>query len=186
MENKFMIGISVLFLIMLSTSMLRGAKIIEADPQPRKFTHIEQKESNMMNLSSNKKECEYEAHTSSEGHARKETKASLIDDYIHFAKCVKAEAGNQDELGQRLVIDVILNRAEASGMTTTEVINKAGQFEVVENGAIYRQEADEATIKMIDEELETRSDSAIQYFCSIYYIKGTTPAYKHGAHYFSI
>ena len=36
----------------------------------------------------------------------------IIEDYVYFAQCVMAEAGDQDELGKRLVIDVILNRLD--------------------------------------------------------------------------
>ena len=54
----------------------------------------------------------------------------------YFAKCVYAEAGNQDEIGKRLVIDVILNRMKLGYGSIEEIINAPNQFSVVENNSI--------------------------------------------------
>lgn len=106
-----------------------------------------------------------------------------------LAQLVEAEAGNQDLEGKRRVVDVVLNRVDDPRFPNTveEVIFQKGQFSVVKDGAWERaawhmQESDYEAVRL---EYEKRSDYQVLYFCAGGYIKGTTPLYKLGGHYFS-
>ena len=105
----------------------------------------------------------------------------------YLAKCVLAEAGNQDEYGKRLVIDVILNRKENTAFPNTyeDIINQPNQFEVVENGSINEQVPDEYIYNLIFQELEKRTDSDVLYFKTIDYHNFAEPVIHHQDHYFS-
>ena len=107
--------------------------------------------------------------------------------YEYLAKCVLAEAGNQDELGKRLVIDVILNRVDNTAFPNTinEVINQSGQFNVVESGAINKQVPDEYIYSLIEEELNDRTDSEVLYFKTLGYHYFAEPVLEYQDHYFS-
>lgn len=105
----------------------------------------------------------------------------------YFAKCVMAEAGNQDETGKRLVVDVILNRLDDNRFPDTieEIINQAGQFEVVESGRINSVIPTEDIYNIISQELENRFNSEVLYFRTEHYHKFATPLFQHQDHYFS-
>lgn len=105
----------------------------------------------------------------------------------YLAKCVLAEAGNQDEYGKRLVIDVILNRKENTAFPDTyeDIINQPNQFEVVENGSINEQVPDEYIYNLILQELDKRTDSDVLYFKTIDYHDFAEPVIHHQDHYFS-
>ena len=109
------------------------------------------------------------------------------NDYEYMAKCVLAEAGNQDEYGKRLVIDVILNRKENTAFPDTyeDIINQPNQFEVVENGSINEQVPNEYIYNLILQELEKRTDPDILYFKTIDYHDFAEPVIHHQDHYFS-
>ena len=109
------------------------------------------------------------------------------NDYEYMAKCVLAEAGNQDEYGKRLVIDVILNRKENTAFPDTyeDIINQPNQFEVVKNGSINEQVPDEYIYNLILQELEKRTDPDILYFKTIDYHDFSEPVIHHQDHYFS-
>lgn len=103
-----------------------------------------------------------------------------------MAKCVEAEAGNQGLMGKRFVVDVILNRVDSEIFPNDikSVISQKGQFSVYGNGRINRTEPSEETYEAIRLELEHRTDDQILFFASGKYNKCSTPAYKHGDHYF--
>lgn len=105
----------------------------------------------------------------------------------YFAKCVMAEAGNQDETGKRLVVDVILNRLDDNRFPDTieEIINQEGQFEVVESGRINSIIPTEDIYDIISHELESRFNSEVLYFRTEHYHKFATPLFQHQDHYFS-
>lgn len=107
---------------------------------------------------------------------------SAEDAYI--AQCVFAEAGNQDEMGKRLVIDVILNRVDSTKFpnTATDVINQTGQFEVVYNGSINAPVYDDI-LELIKQEKKNRTNYDVLYFCTGGY--QATPVIKWQDHYFS-
>ena len=83
-----------------------------------------------------------------------------------LAKCVEAEAGNQSELGKRLVVDVILNRVEDPRFPDNikDVILQPGQFAVVENGMIYTVKPSQETYTAILKEAEHRTEPDVLYF----------------------
>lgn len=105
------------------------------------------------------------------------------EDFTMLAKCVEAEAGSQDLMGKRLVADVILNRVESSAWPNTieGVITQDRQFMVYPS--CMGKAPSEETIEACLMELEHRTDTQIMYFAASGYI--STPAYKHGNHYFS-
>jgi len=106
-----------------------------------------------------------------------------------FAKCVMAEAGNQEELGKRLVIDVILNRVDcelfADQNTISDVIFARGQFQVVSNGTIYKYTPTDDIYDLIREELVNRTNQDVVYFRTGKYHSVGKPYDKVGDHYFS-
>ncbi len=103
-----------------------------------------------------------------------------------LARCVEAEAGNQEPEGKMLVTDVIINRVLSSKFpdTVTEVIYQPFQFSVVDNGSIDQVKVTELTRDIVDNELFGRLNTDVLYFNSIGYMYGT-PYKKVGAHYFS-
>lgn len=113
--------------------------------------------------------------------------AEIFDDSLEYlACCVEAEAGNQSELGKRLVCDVILNRFYSGGYSNFyEVIDEEYQFAVVGNGSILEAEPTEETIRIVQEELENRTNTEVMFFRTEHYHTFGTPMFKEGDHYFS-
>lgn len=109
---------------------------------------------------------------------------TFLEEFDLLAKCVEAEAGNQDQLGKRLVVDVILNRVDSMDFPDDiiSVINQPGQFSVV--GYLDQVKPSEDTINAVKLELERRTDTVILYFRTGGYHSFCTPDYQHGAHYF--
>lgn len=114
------------------------------------------------------------------------------DELDYFAKCVMAEAGNQSELGQRLVIDVICNRAARKQMSYFDVINEKNQFQCVKNGFIntcidkYPNERLIEIKQLIFDEIMNGEESYdVYYFKTKKYHNFGTPIIKEGDHYFS-
>lgn len=103
------------------------------------------------------------------------------EDKVLLAGLVHAEAGNQDEIGKRLVADVVLNRVDSESFpdTLAGVIMQEGQFE---EPAGYYTDGD---MLAVEKELEARLDEDVLYFRTKEYHKHGTPLYQHGAHYFS-
>ena len=119
----------------------------------------------------------------------------VCDDYVGedlelLAAIIHAEAGNQDMTGKRLVADVVLNRVASDKFpdTISGVIYDPGQFSPVRNGSLNHalnggttaEDREAARLALI----EGRVDTQILYFCAGGYGYGT-PAYRHGAHFFS-
>lgn len=111
----------------------------------------------------------------------------VVEDYIYFAQCVMAEAGDQDELGKRLVIDVILNRKDNINFpdNITDVINEPYQFEVVSNGSINEVIPTDDIYTLIQEEIQNRTDYDVLYFRTDHYHNFGTQLFQHQDHYFS-
>lgn len=105
----------------------------------------------------------------------------------YLARCVIAEAGNQSELGKRLVIDVILNRIDADKFPNdiVGVINQEGQFACVTNNSINKCESNEYIYNLILEEMENRVNNEILYFRTLHYHTFGTPVMQEQDHYFS-
>ena len=109
-----------------------------------------------------------------------------IDSLEILAKCVEAEAGNQDLVGKRLVVDVILNRVDSDRFPDDiiSVISQENQFTVWSNGMLQKAKPTEETFEAIRLELDKRTDSEIMFFTAKHYNKYCIPAYVHGDHYF--
>lgn len=108
------------------------------------------------------------------------------EEYELLAKCVEAEAGNQDLKGKMLVADVILNRVESSTFPDDiiAVITQRNQFSSYTDGGISRATPSLETRLAIKMELSSREDTDVLYFTAGGYNAYCTPAYKHGDHYF--
>ena len=107
-----------------------------------------------------------------------------------LAICVEAEAGNQGLQGKRLVVDVILNRAEDhSGQwpdTISGVISQKNQFTSYWDGNMAGiWEPSEETYRAVRMEVEQRAYPGIYYFREGEWPGCGTPWKKVGAHYFS-
>lgn len=111
----------------------------------------------------------------------------VVEDYVYFAQCVMAEAGDQDELGKRLVIDVILNRKDNINFpdNITDVINEPYQFEVVSNDSINEVIPTDDIYTLIQEEIQNRTDYDVLYFRTDHYHNFGTQLFQHQDHYFS-
>lgn len=105
----------------------------------------------------------------------------------YLERCVQAEAGNQDELGRAYVCDVILNRLDSGrwGNSLYEVIYYPNAFSVVSNGTIDKVVVTDGTKRIVEKELQERTNSEILAFKTESYHANTTPCFQHGAHYFS-
>lgn len=110
------------------------------------------------------------------------------EEYEELATLVHAEAGNQDEVGKRLVVDVVLNRVESDTFPDTihEVINQKYQFSTMWDGAFERAKGavDESDYEAVQQEVDKRIDARILFFTAGGYGEYGTHAYQHGAHYF--
>lgn len=108
------------------------------------------------------------------------------DEYYLLAKCVEAEAGNQDLKGKRLVVDVILNRVDSErfGNDVVSVITARNQFSSYADGAISKATPSLETRLAIKMELSSREDTDVLYFTAGGYNAYCNPAYKYGDHYF--
>ena len=106
-----------------------------------------------------------------------------------LAAVVEAEAGNQDMIGKRLVVDVVLNRVDSPLFpdTITEVLEQPGQFTTMWNGAVedagYHMQQDDYDAVMM-EVTGKRLDYDIYFFTAGEYNASCKPAYIHGDHYF--
>lgn len=108
------------------------------------------------------------------------------DSLEYLACCVEAEAGNQTELGKRLVCDVILNRFYTGEYNSLyDVINEDGQFSVVSNGSIYTVTPSEETYRIVREEVENRTNTDVLYFRTEQYHSFGEPLFQEDDHYFS-
>ena len=96
------------------------------------------------------------------------------------AGVVWREAGNQDMIGKRLVVDTILNRVGRQGFadTVAGVIYQPYQYAT---GAYY----DEACMEAVEKECMERLDYKVLWFRTGSYHPYGMPAYQHGDHYFN-
>ena len=108
------------------------------------------------------------------------------DEYYLLAKCVEAEAGNQDLKGKRLVVDVILNRVDSERFDNDviSVISAKNQFSSYTDGGIAKAIPTLETRLAISIETTAREDTDVLYFTAGGYNVYCVPAYKYGDHYF--
>ncbi len=100
-----------------------------------------------------------------------------------------AEAGNQSEMGKRLVIDTVLNRIEDSrfkGSSIEEILFAPKQFDTVTSGQIWRYSWHDDVYQLVLDEICMRTNTDVIAFRTGHYHNWATPAFKEGAHYFSM
>lgn len=104
-----------------------------------------------------------------------------------LALVTMAEAEGEGELGQRLVIDTILNRVDSKQWPNniTDVIYQPGQFSSMWNGRVDRCYVRNDICALVVEELESRTNNDVVYFTAGDYGKYGTPLFREGNHYFS-
>ena len=108
----------------------------------------------------------------------------------YLACCVEAEAGNQSELGKRLVCDTVLNRFDSGKYETLyDVINEEHngvyQYSVVKDGRIFEVTPTEETYRIVAEEIDSHTNTEVLYFKTGHYHTFGTPLFKEDDHYFS-
>ena len=106
-----------------------------------------------------------------------------------IALITMAEAEGESELGQRLVIDTILNRIDSEARyfpdTVHEVIYQKNAFEPVWNGRMDRCHVRDDIRQLVLEEIESRTNYDVVYFTAGEYNPYGTPLFSEGNHYFS-
>lgn len=104
-----------------------------------------------------------------------------------LALLADAEAGNQPEKGQRLVIDTVLNRVDDVHFpdTITAVIYQRNQFSPVQSGSIWRRRVKPEMVKLVREELKHRTNDKVVFFRMWRYGPYGSPMFRIGDHYFS-
>lgn len=118
------------------------------------------------------------------------------DEYYWLYQIVEAEAGNQDEVGKILVVNVILNRVYSATFPNSikDVIFQARgsvyQFQPVKNGRIYSVVPSDNTISCVNRALngEDYSQGALYFACKTskysWFNTSLTFLFVHGDHYF--
>lgn len=103
------------------------------------------------------------------------------EDMVLIGKVVQHEAGNQSELGKRLVIDTILNRVDSERFPNSvkDVINQPGQYCKPRKYPPYDM------YRLIAEELYFRTNPQVLWYRTKRYHSYGTPIIKEGNHYFS-
>lgn len=109
------------------------------------------------------------------------------NDILLIAKITMAEAENESEYGQRLVIDSILNRVDhyAFPNTIEGVIYQKNQFSCVSNGRADKCYAKKELIDLVESELSNRTNEDVIFFRAKEYSIYGTPLFQEGGHCFS-
>lgn len=118
------------------------------------------------------------------------TTVGLTDEEIELIALVTmAEAEGESELGQRLVIDTILNRVDSDLSyfpdTVHDVIYQKNAFSSVWGDRISRVEVTDEMVELVKEEIESRTNYDVMYFRTNHYSNYGTPLFSEGDHYFS-
>lgn len=103
------------------------------------------------------------------------------EEVVQIGKIVQHEAPHESELGQRLVIDTILNRVESEEFpnTVAEVIGQPGQYC---NPSKYPPEK---IYRLVADEIYTRTNARVLWYRTKKYHKYGEPIMQEGSHYFS-
>lgn len=110
------------------------------------------------------------------------------EDIELIALVTMGEAEGEPELGQRLVIDTILNRIDSErfkGKNAHDVIYAKNQFSCMWDGRIERCYVMPELVELVKEELLNRTNSEVLYFRADYYHSFGTPVISVGNSYFS-
>lgn len=111
-----------------------------------------------------------------------------LDSLELLALVVEAEAGNQSELGKRLVVDVVLNRVDSPDFPDSieEVITQKNAFSSYWDGGIEKVQCPApSTYAVVEAELNNRTNFEVLFFTSEGYSQYGEDWQKIGDHYFS-
>ncbi len=114
-------------------------------------------------------------------------KCNCWDSIDLLAVCVMAEAEGESELGKRLVIDTILNRAVHPDFPDTiqEVISHPNAFTSYQDGRMDEAEPPQEIYRLISEELRSQTNVEVLYFAAGEWPEYGVPLIQEGGHYFS-
>lgn len=109
------------------------------------------------------------------------------EDIELIALVTMAESEGECEEGKRMVIDTILNRMDSEHFpnTVSEVIYQPNQFTSMWNGRADRCYVMDDICKLVEEELTSRTNSEVAFFCAGGYSAYGTPMFQIEHHYFS-
>lgn len=110
------------------------------------------------------------------------------DEEIYLIALVAlAEAEGECELGQRLVIDTILNRVDSPHFPNTveEVIYQPNQFSSMWDGRHTRVTITNDIYDLVREEIRSRENTDVMFFTAGKYGKYGSPMFQIENHYFS-
>lgn len=109
------------------------------------------------------------------------------EDIELIALLTMAEAEGECEEGKRLVIDTVLNRVDSDEFPNTvkNVIYQKNQFTSMWNGRVDKCYVMEEICQLVEEELESRTNSEVVFFHAGKYGKYGTPLFSVENHYFS-
>ena len=104
-----------------------------------------------------------------------------------LALVTMAEAGNQSELGKRLVIDTVLNRVDHENFpdSIVDTIMAPNQYSSVWDGGVDKCYVDDDIYQLVLDELENRTNTEVLFFRTDYYHNFGSPMFKVEDHYFS-
>lgn len=114
-------------------------------------------------------------------------KVYLSEDELELLAIITmAEAEDQPEYGQRLVIDTILNRVDSPEFPNTihDVIYSPNQFTCVWNGRADRCYVMDSIYQLVLEECASRSNYDVMFFCEGGYAGNGPALFQVGGHYF--
>lgn len=104
-----------------------------------------------------------------------------------IALLTMAEAEGECEEGQRLVIDVVLNRVDDPHFPNTVygVVYQKNQFSGMYGERIKRCYVMDELVELVRDELESRTNHEVVFFRTNHYHSYGVPMFQVGAHYFS-
>lgn len=110
---------------------------------------------------------------------------AMEDDAQLVARLAYAEAGNQDNVGKRLVIDTVLNRVDDAGFpdTISDVLFQENQYYTYNE--LMEFPIDENIYWLVREEMQERYNTEVLFFRRSYYHDFGTPLFQYQDHYFS-
>lgn len=103
------------------------------------------------------------------------------EEMVLIGKIVQHECPHESELGQRLVIDTIMNRVESDAFPNTvkEVLEQPGQY------CSPKKYPPNYIYTLIAQEAYTRTNSQVVYYRTKKYHSYGTPILQEGSHFFS-
>lgn len=192
------ISLIIIFVVLLSftNKPQEPVELIEPEPPSIKYESIELKDVqkkfnviNNVNTNIKNRSIDYiSPPVSKKGSKKIVTALNLTDEEIDLIALVTmAEAEGESELGQRLVIDVILNRRDHPSFPDTihGVIYQENQFACMTSGRSDRCYVKDDIRQLVLEEMQVRTDTKVLYFRTEHYHTFGVPLFKEGNHYFS-